>query len=569
MVKAEGQSGDRAEALRLLLRTSRPHRRALLVGGVATLGVIAMRLALPWPLRGVIENVFPPAAGETGPLAAPPGLDPVLGFCLLYVLFALGVGSFEWIQRVWMARVASRTAHDLRTRAVDAARSTATRSTSDDADLITRVVGDVARIRADLKGILIHLGQNGLLLLGITALFLYLAPKLGALFLLAGLLAVLIGYLTVEEVAETASRHRRKESRYAAAVQERAEETEAISRSSTRKDVRTTRIIGRATWLIHVGVAATIALALWIGVQDVRSGILAPGELFLFIAYAITIQRRAVMIGRQIARGGKLLANTDRLGRLIASSRRPSAEARPLAEALRLEEVRLKRFSGQSGKARLGPLDLELRRRERLLVLGPTGSGKSSLLGLLAGRLPATEGRVIWDDQEVGEHRDLLCSSVAYLPDEPEFGRVEARSLLALGEAEAPSAGQQALLETLGAWSVVGRFREGLDQRVRSAELSPRERRALVLAGILLGEASVWVLDNPVDSKSARDRERLAAILERAADRTLVVALRRPVDTARFTRVIRLRKGRIDFDGSPREWEARRARRRQIRGASQ
>jgi ABC-type multidrug transport system fused ATPase/permease subunit len=276
-----------------------------------------MRLALPWPLRGIVENVFPAAAGESGPLTPAFGGNPVLVLCGLYLLLSLGTGAFEWIQRVWMARVASGTAHDLRTMAVSRLGPSHDRSAAETADLITRVVGDVARIRADLKGILIHLGQNGLLLLAITALFLYLAPKLGLLFLVGGLLAILIGYQAVEPVARTAAKHRSKESAYAAAIQEEEDdepESLAISESSTRKDVRTTRIIGRSTLLVHGAVAATISLALWIGVGDVRAGTLAPGELFLFIAYAITIQRRAVMIGRQIARGGKLLRETPERG---------------------------------------------------------------------------------------------------------------------------------------------------------------------------------------------------------------------------------------------------------------
>ena len=559
---------NRIDALRLLLRASRPHRGALFVGSLATVGVVVMRLALPWPLRGVLEHVFPGQAGEHGSLASPFGLDPVITFCVLYLVFAVGAGSFEWVQRVWMARAASRTAHDLRSIAVARVRSDAPRSATDNADLITRVVGDVARIRADLKGILIHLGQNGLLLLAITVLFLVIAPKLGLLFLLGGTLAVAIGYFTVEEVAETASRQRRKESKYAAAIQDDPDELVAISRSSTKKDVRTTRIIGRATWLIHVAVAATIALALWIGVQDVRMGVLAPGELFLFIAYAITIQRRAVMIGRQIARGGKLLANTDRLATLIAAGEGEVVSARRLKTGLALGQARLKRYATQSKRARLGPLDLEVPRGSRILVLGAEGSGKSSLLGLLAGRFQATGGTVSWDGEDVTDRSEILRRSVDYVSDEPAFGRSGVRALLGLADGEVPAAADVQVLETLGAWRVVKRLGEGLDQRVPSSELSPRERRALMLGGVVVGNAEVWVLDNPVDSRRVRDRARLETILDRADGRTVVVSLRQPVLVERFARVISMSNGKIAFDGSPQQWQEWRDQVRKIRSAS-
>ncbi|MDH3427668.1 MAG: ABC transporter transmembrane domain-containing protein, partial [Gemmatimonadota bacterium] len=212
----------RSEALRLLVRALGPHRLALVYGTLATVGVVAMRLGLPWPLRGIVENVFPSAAGDAGSLGERISAfgDPVLIFCLLYLLLAVATGTFEWIQRVWMARVASLSSHDLRAAAVAATSRRGTRTGADRADLITRIIGDSARLKAGLKGIFIHLIQNALLLFAITALFLYLAPKLGLLFLLSGLLAILIGYGTVEEVAETTSRQRKKESKYAAAIQE-------------------------------------------------------------------------------------------------------------------------------------------------------------------------------------------------------------------------------------------------------------------------------------------------------------------------------------------------------------
>jgi ABC-type multidrug transport system fused ATPase/permease subunit len=549
---------------------SRPHRTAFVYGSLATAGVVAMRLALPWPLRGIVENVFAAAAGATSPLTPTFGGNPVLVYCGLYLLLSLATGAFEWIQRVWMARVASRTAHDLRTMAVSRLGPSHDRSAAETADLLTRVIGDVARIRADLKGILIHLGQNGLLLLAITALFLYLAPKLGLLFLVGGLLAILIGYQAVEPVARTAAKHRSKESAYAAAIQEEEDdepESLAISESSTRKDVRTTRIIGRSTLLVHGAVAATISLALWIGVGDVRAGTLAPGELFLFIAYAITIQRRAVMIGRQIARGGKLLANTERLGRLIDSADEETASARLLKEAIRLEDLRLKRFPTQTKQARLGPIDLTIERGQRVLVLGNEGSGKSSLLAALAGRLEARRGAIWWDDEDVAATPETLRASVAYVSDEPEFGRIAVRRLLGLSAGEEPDESALEVLKKLGTWTVVRRLRDRLDQRVPSSHLSPRERRALLLGRVVTGDDAVWILDNPVDHDRSRDRERLETILERAGERTLVVALRRPIAVERFDRVILMKQGTAVFDGTPADWKARRRQLREIRGA--
>jgi ATP-binding cassette subfamily C protein CydC len=497
--------------------------------------------------------------------------DPVLVFCLLYIVLAVGTGVFEWTQRVWMARMASLTAHDLRAAAVAAASRGPARTSAGRADLITRIIGDSARVKADLKGILVHLTQNSLLLLAITILFLYLAPRLGLLFLLSGLLAILIGYFTVEEVAETTSQQRRKESKYAAAIELPAHEGGAwsgtsLNRSSAKKEVRITKIIGRSTLLIHAAVAATLGLAFWIGVQDVRGGALAPGELFLFIAYAITIQRRAVMSGRQVARGGKVLANAERIGHLIETGAGPAVPARSLVTSIELKELRIKSSAAHGKQPQLGPLDLVIPRGEHLLVLGNDGAGKTSLLRILSGREQAKPGQVLWDGDDVGGSPEILRESVAYLPDDVEFGGMTVRWLIGLAGTGEPNFQEVQMLQDLGAWKIIRGLRGGLEQVVASSELSRRERRTLALVGILMSDAPVWLLDEPVDGDGHRDTRRIGVTLDRATDRTVIVGLRRPVLVERFDRIVVLRKGQIDFQGSPAEWKLRRDQIREIRG---
>jgi len=319
---------------------------------------------------------------------------------------------------------------------------------------------------------------------------------------------------------------------------------------------------------VHLAVAATISVALWIGVRDVRVGTLAPGELFLFIAYAITIQRRAVMIGRQVARSGKLLANTERLAKLIQDG--PAQDLRPLSlgGAIRLTGVKIARWVAQGKGSRLGPITLDIPKGQHVLVLGGEGSGKSSLLSLLAGRMTALRGSLHWDDQDLTADADTLRASVAYLSDEPRFGRIAVRRWLGLAADRDPDESTVALLRTIGAWKIIGHLSAGIDQRLPSSQLSPRERRALSIGRVVLSDASVWILDNPVDSNRAGERARLEAMLDRGVQRTVVVSLRVPVLPERFDRVWVMKRGKVEFDGTPAEWAERKRQLRAIRAGS-
>jgi len=64
----------------------------------------------------------------------------------------------------------------------------------------------------------------------------------------------------------------------------------------------------------------------------------------------------------------------------------------------------VKRFPasvGGQGVHALGPIDLDIRRGEFFAIVGPSGCGKSTLLELIAGLLPATEGRIEFEGRPI------------------------------------------------------------------------------------------------------------------------------------------------------------------------
>ncbi|MFQ5504639.1 MAG: ATP-binding cassette domain-containing protein [Planctomycetota bacterium] len=552
------------ETLRLIRRFGRRHMKVAVMGMLGTIGVVVTHILLPWPLRGVIEVVFPGVHAKShlhGLLQA--SGDAVLILCAAYLMLASASGFAEFLQRVWLTRFVSQTVHDMRSTALERVQGHADPSMSP--DLIARVVGDSARLKANLKGFLIQVSQNGLLILGITVLFLFLAPKLGLLFLASAVLALWLGYLAVDGVNETSLRQREAESLYALHVQQRVLATaseareDALNLESSRKQVRTARLVNRTALFGHMAVAATISLAIWVGVSDVRGGRLAPGELFLFMAYALTMHRRAVRVGRQVTRVGKILANAQRLGALIGpDASHPSAPLEALSNGMRLEDVELRSSPSHKGRRRLGPIDLSVAPGAMVAVLGGEGDGKSSLLGVMAGNLCPSEGRILWDGEDLTRTPGRLRSEVSYLPQEPHLERATLRASLAI-----PAGSEEhALFSRLGVDRVLRRLRTGLDTVVDGTRLSIREQRSLSLLGILLGSASVWVLDTPVAAKGRKDSSRLAAILERASGRTLIAALGAPCLIERFTQVIVMKNGKAVFQGSPAGWRSWRNERR-------
>lgn len=557
-------------AFSFLHRYGRAHRRPLAQGLVATIGVAAFRLAMPWPLRGVVESAFPHGShhrAKTVLHMLPSWGDPLFWLCLGYLGCTVGYGISEMVQRTNMVQFVSRTARDIRRDALHSAANVGTARVSA-GELISRLVADLGRFRSDLTGILVHVSKDGLLFLAVAAMFLvWLSPAMGAFFVVGGVLTGSIGYLASHRVVTVARRARHHEGAFAATIQKTLEQGHLTSASpppeamdeAHRHEGRSTRIVTASSIAVHAVLALTVSCAVWVGVHEIRAGVLAPGELFLFMAYAIMIHRRLVDAGRQLARIGKVRACIERIEPLITTS--PSSGEivkRPLRSAVRVERLRVEASRGR--RPRLADIDVEIVAGTRIAVLGRAGDGKSTFLRCLAGAESGATGTIHWDGIPLSPLDPSLRRNVGYLPQDPVFALAPVWQILGLSGPERPDAATIELLTGVGAWRVIERFKKELLQKLASTTLSREEARAVALGAVLLGDAPLLVLDSPLEGLGKTIATmRLETLLTAAEGRTLVVALPQIRDADTFDRVIVLRRGSIDFDGTPAEWRASKA----------
>lgn len=559
------------EAVRALRVFARPYRGSFALGTFGTVIVVLMRLAIPWPLKGIIEVVFPDTKHPDAWLQWLPSDGRIVWLGVLYIACAAGTGIGQLIQRVNMRRFAAHTVHDMRAAAVRSLSQQPRRPGMQTGDLIARIIGDTARIKAGISGVLVHVTQNGLLFVGVCVLMLWISPWLGLFFLVPGLIVLLYGFRTGNAIAEVAEKQREKEGEYAEAIQEGILHggldpgLEDINMASTRKSVRTTVLMARAGLVEHMVLALGVAAALLLGAEQARRGTLAPGNIFLFIAYALMVHRRMIQIGRQTARSGKILANVNRVYSLITEegTERIARVQVPLRTELVLEGVKLHaaRGWGRKDHYRLKMPHLSIAAGTRVVVIGTVGAGKSSLLRVLAGIEPPDKGQIRWDDEDITGSRDVLLSRVGYLPQDPVFPPKRLWQVVGLDGPDEPSPSQQDVLEATGAGKIIRKVPNGLRRRVAPTDFTRNQVRVLALAGLILHvRTSVWVMDNPLEGlRGAAARRCLEAILQGARERTLVVALSRAVFLDRFDRILLVKNGRLSFDGSPQEWDAYRS----------
>ncbi|MGW3344227.1 ABC transporter ATP-binding protein [Nonomuraea rubra] len=188
-------------------------------------------------------------------------------------------------------------------------------------------------------------------------------------------------------------------------------------------------------------------------------------------------------------------------------------------------------------------------------LVGPTGSGKSTLVQLLARLVDPGSGRVLLDDVDL---RELpyggVAGSVALVPQQTFLFDDTVRGNVALG-AETSDEDVWAALGLAQADGFVGALADGLDTRVgeRGASLSGGQRQRLALARAVVRRPRLLVLDDATSSVDPQVEAKILYGLRDAAEAsTVVVVAYRMATIALADEVVYLDKGRV-VDRGPHE----------------
>lgn len=202
-------------------------------------------------------------------------------------------------------------------------------------------------------------------------------------------------------------------------------------------------------------------------------------------------------------------------------------------------------------------ISLEVKPGETLGLIGPSGSGKSSLLMLMGGLEQATGGQVqalgqdltAMDEDALARfrrnHMGVVFQSFHLIPTMTALENV-ATPLELAGERDA-FARAQAELEAVGLGHRAGHF---------PAQMSGGEQQRVALARALAPRPAILLADEPTGNLDEANGAAVMDLLFGLRDRygaTLVMVTHAPELASRCDRVVRLRDGRVDADNAKRE----------------
>lgn len=217
------------------------------------------------------------------------------------------------------------------------------------------------------------------------------------------------------------------------------------------------------------------------------------------------------------------------------------------------------RYPGQTHAA-LAEIDLRLEPGKTLGIVGPTGSGKSTIIRLLLRQIETRQGDILWGQHPLADYSlQSLRSAMNWVPQEPFLFSAPIAENIALAN---PAASREQIMHAATLAAVhddIMRFPQGYDTPVgeRGVTLSGGQRQRVAIARALLTDSPLLLLD---DALSAVDTDTETRILQhlhhlqrRQTRRCAIIVSHRLSAVAEADHILVLRDGKIAEQGKHQE----------------
>ena len=276
------------------------------------------------------------------------------------------------------------------------------------------------------------------------------------------------------------------------------------------------------------------AAAVWVAANRIGAGDMEVGSLIAFLTYLVQILMAVMMATFVAVMWPRAAVCADRILEVLRTDSSILAAAEPVSSIDRRGRIEFRDVSFSypgAEKPVLSGISFTALPGQTTAIIGSTGSGKTSLVNLIARLIDCTEGSVLIDGVDVRAlEPEVLWGTVAIVPQRPYLFSGTVRSNLLFADPDASEADLWKALEISQAADFVNAMPDRLDAPISQGgtNVSGGQRQRLAIARALVRKPSVHVFDDSFSALDLSTDARLrTALIPITADRTMIIVAQR------------------------------------------
>ncbi len=549
--------------IRLIRELVRPYRGSLLVILFAMLVETAASLATPWPLKIIIDNVVghhkmaPWLADLFSPwLDGKHQLHIAVVVAVAYVVIALLGALATYIDNYYTESVGQYVANDLRLRTFHHLQrlSLGYYSTHQTGNLLSTITTDIQTIQGFASSSTLNILVDLLTIVCMLVLMFWLNWDFTL--IAVGVTPFLLLFVSRFKKAVKKATHqvRKEQSEIVAVVQQALESMQSV-KAFGRQDLEQAQLkdVSQATVdaalkarsikallspVVTVTVAICTAVVLWRGAYLILGGVMTVGALTVYLAYLSKFFKPVKDLATTTNAIAQAAVGVDRIRAILDTDtvipeKAKATDAPPLRGEVVFEHIA---FAYDPQNPVLTDLSFTIKPGQLVGIVGPTGSGKSTVVSMIPRFYDPTNGTVKIDGYDV---RDFTLKSlrdqIGYVLQDTVLFHGTIAENIAFGR---PGASREEIMkaaELANAHEFISRMAQGYDTMVgeRGSTLSGGQRQRIGIARVMVRNNPILLLDEPTAALDTESEKLVIEALERLMKGRTVITIAHRLTTIR------------------------------------
>jgi ABC-type multidrug transport system fused ATPase/permease subunit len=573
---------------RLIRELIRPYRWTLVIILMAMLVETAMSLAGPWPLKIILDNAVGNhplphwLADLLGPLLAGGSKMQIaaLAAAAAVVIAALGAAA-SYVENYYTESVGQYVAHDLRMRTYHHLQRLSLRyyDSHQIGNMLSTITDDVGTIQNFASSATLGIFVDILTIAGMLVLMFWLNWDF-ALIAVAVTPFLLLFVMRFKKAVKNATHEVRKNQSNIVAVLQQGlesvrvvkafgrqdleeENLRAVSRSTVDAALKARKVKALLSPVVTVTVALCTAIVLWRGASLALAGAMTIGSLTVFLSYLNKFFKPVQDLAKMTNSIAQAAVGVERLQTILETDTViPERETAREPAALRGEVVfENVAFSYESDTPVLTDVSFSIKPGQMVGVVGPTGSGKSTIVSLIPRFYDPGNGKVLIDGVDLRDYKlHGLRNQIGFVLQDTVLFRGTIRDNIAYGR---PGSTEEEIVQAAklaNADEFISRMPHGYDTTVgeRGLTLSGGQRQRIGIARAIIRNNPILILDEPTAALDTESERLVIEALERLMKGRTVITIAHRLSTIRDAdKIIVLKGGVVAEEGNHDELLAR------------